>query len=67
MPERIRIRNTVARSAFMRKGGAHVQSKSGVRQRTKLAVDDAVDEWWQSQLDHDEWTDAEESPVTSAQ
>lgn len=44
MPER---RNPVVRSgAILRKGGVHTDSVSGQRQRQKLRVDDAIDEWY---------------------
>lgn len=49
MPER---RNPVVRSAaILRKGGAHVKSVSGQRQRTRLAVEDALDEWQMQQAE----------------
>ena len=45
MPER---RNPVVRSAaILRKGGAHTKSVSGQRQRQRLRLDDAIDEWYE--------------------
>ncbi len=39
------IRNTVARSPLLRKGGAHQRVRSGERQRDKLQTSDALQEW----------------------
>ncbi len=41
-----RPRDWVARSPLMRKGGAHVKSKTGKRMRARLDLDDALCEWW---------------------
>ncbi len=38
-------RNPVACSPLLRKGGAHVKSKSGQRIRARLSTHSAVDEW----------------------
>lgn len=43
---RRRIRNPVARSPLLRKGGPHQTSRSGERQQQRHAVQDAWDEWW---------------------
>ncbi len=40
-----RPRDWVARSPLMRKGGAHVKSKTGKRMRARLDLDDALCEW----------------------
>ncbi len=46
MPTRnINIRNHVARSPLLRKGGAHTQSKTGQRVRDRLSTDAAIDDW----------------------
>ena len=39
------VRNPVARSPLLRKGGAHVPSKSGLHSQGKLATLNAIDEW----------------------
>ena len=44
-------RNPVARSPLLRKGGAHVKSKTGQRLRSRLNTQDAIDEWWDEQQD----------------
>jgi hypothetical protein len=38
-------RNPVARSPLLRKGGAHVKSKTGQRVRARLSTHDAIFEW----------------------
>lgn len=43
------IRNTVARSPLLRKGGVHQKARSAERQRQRLQVEDAVDEWLEEQ------------------
>lgn len=46
MPRRtIAVRNPVARSPLLRKGGAHAESKTGQRVQARLATNSAVDEW----------------------
>ena len=46
MPRRtIPVRNPVAQSPLLRKGGPHVQSKTGQRVRARLSTHSAVDEW----------------------
>ncbi len=46
MPRRNRpIRNPVAQSPLLRKGGAHVKSKTGQRVRARLSTHLAIDEW----------------------
>lgn len=46
MPRRnIPVRNPVAQSPLLRKGGAHVKSKTGQRVRFRLSTNDAVDDW----------------------
>jgi len=46
MPRRsIPIRNTVARSPLLRKGGLHVESKTGQRVRARLSMNSAINEW----------------------
>lgn len=42
---RHKVRNPVACSPLLRKGGAHVQSKSGQRQRDKSKVKQEINEW----------------------
>jgi len=42
-----RPRDWVARSPLMRKGGVHVESKTGKRMRTRLDLDDALCEWYE--------------------
>ncbi len=41
----IPIRNPVARSPLLRKGGAHIKSKSGQRVRARLTTNEAYNEW----------------------
>jgi len=43
-----RPRNPVARSPLLRKGGAHVKSKTGQRVRSRLSMEDAIDEWYET-------------------
>ena len=46
MPRRNRpIRNPVAQSPLLRKGGPHVKSKTGQRVQARLSTNSAVDEW----------------------
>lgn len=46
MPRRnIPVRNPVARSPLLRKGGAHVKSKTGQRVRSRLSTNEVVDDW----------------------
>ena len=46
MPRRnIPVRNPVARSPLLRKGGPHVKSKTGQRVRSRLSTYSAIDEW----------------------
>lgn len=40
-----KVRNPIARSPFLRKGGAHVKSKSSQRFQIKRDVKKAMDEW----------------------
>lgn len=65
MPKRnTAIRNYVARSPLMRKGGAHVQSKTGRRLQGRLSTQQAVDEWWQDEEeDQQEENGEQELPV----
>ena len=41
----LKRRNPIARSPLLRKGGAHVKSKTGQRVRARLTTQDAIDEW----------------------
>ncbi len=46
MPGRNRaIRNPVAQSPLLRKGGAHTESKTGQRVRDRMKVSSAIEEW----------------------
>lgn len=45
MPTRLKIRNWAAHSPLLKKGGAHVKSKSAQRASAKKAVKKAVKEW----------------------
>lgn len=46
MPRQYRaIRNPVAQSPLLRKGGVHTQSKTGQRVRSRINVASAIDEW----------------------
>lgn len=46
MPRRnIPVRDPVARSPLLRKGGVHAQSKTGQRVRARLSTHSAIDEW----------------------
>ncbi len=46
MPGRNRtIRNPVAQSPLLRKGGVHTESKTGQRVRDRMKVSSAIDEW----------------------
>lgn len=48
MPRRVRaIRNPVAQSPLLHKGGVHTQSKSGQRVRNRINVSSAIDEWFE--------------------
>lgn len=40
------IRNPVARSPILRKGGPHTKSKTGQRVKARLSTTDALDEWF---------------------
>ncbi len=57
-----RPRDWVARSPLMRKGGAHVKSKTGQRVRARLDLDNALCEWYEedeSDINKKEKTDGE--------
>ena len=41
----LKLRNSIARSPLLRKGGAHVKSKSSQRFANKKEVRKAMDEW----------------------
>ncbi|VAW88707.1 hypothetical protein MNBD_GAMMA16-105 [hydrothermal vent metagenome] len=43
-----KTRNPVARSPLLRKGGVHVKSKTGRRVKSRLSVEDAIDEWYET-------------------
>jgi len=43
---RHKIRNPVARSPLLKKGGAHVQSKSGQRKRSKNALTKELNDYF---------------------
>lgn len=46
MPRRNRpIRNPVAQSPLLRKGGPHVKSKTGQRVQARLSTNSPIDEW----------------------
>jgi hypothetical protein len=46
MPKRNRaIRNPVARSPLLKKGGVHSQSKTGQRVSKRLQTQSAIDDW----------------------
>ncbi len=45
MPKRNRMRNPVAASPLLRKGGVHIQSRTGQRVRYRLQTQSAIDEW----------------------
>lgn len=46
MPKRNRvIRNPVAQSPLLRKGGAHTQSRTGQRVRSRVSVSSAIEDW----------------------
>ncbi len=45
MPGRNRTRNPVAASPLLRKGGVHIQSRTGQRVRNRLQTQSAIDEW----------------------
>jgi hypothetical protein len=45
MPRKTQIRNHVARAPILRKGGAHIKSKTNQRFRTKKDIIKAVNEW----------------------
>ncbi|MCH9639662.1 MAG: hypothetical protein K0U40_09225 [Betaproteobacteria bacterium] len=47
----IPIRNPVARSPLLRKGGAHIKSKSGQRVRARLTTYETYDEWVGEELE----------------
>ena len=49
MPRRnITIRNHVARSPLLHKGGPHMQSKTGERVQARILTNVFVDEWMES-------------------
>lgn len=57
-----KTRNLAATAAIMRKGGAHQESRSGLRQSARQELEDALEEFW-----HDRETEEEnESPVAKA-
>ena len=42
------IRNHVARSPLLRKGGIHTQSKTSGRNQSKIITDSGIDEWYEA-------------------
>ena len=42
---RLKVRNIIAHAAILRKGGAHVKTKSSQRTLVKKEVKKAVDDW----------------------
>ena len=49
MPRRnVTIRNSVARSPLLRKGSAHMESKTGQRVQARISTNVFVDEWMES-------------------
>ncbi len=50
----VTIRNPVARSPLLRKGGPHIKSKTGQRVRTRLSTNSAIDEWFDEFEDDNE-------------
>lgn len=51
MPKRNRpIRNHVAQSPLLRKGGVHIKSKTGTRVQARRLTDSAIEEW-QDEID----------------
>lgn len=51
LPRR-RLRNPVARSPLLRKGGIHERSKSGLRAEAKQQLQDEL-EFWQEELEEE--------------
>lgn len=52
MPRQTRtiiIRNPVARSPLLRKGGPHQKSKTGNRVKARISINSIVDEWIEEQ------------------
>ncbi len=44
-PTRTRLRNPVATSPLLRKGGVHQRSKSGIRAKAKRETENALADW----------------------
>ena len=63
MPKRpSRLRNPVARSPLLRKGGAHIQSKTGQRVKQRLSTYNIVKTWEEeNELDKIEEENGEQS------
>lgn len=58
MPEhRRRIRNPVARSPLLRKGGPHQQNRSGVRHHLRQALEAELDRWREEAEESDQQSD----------
>ena len=54
MPEnRRRVRNLVARSPLLRKGGPHQKSRSGERHDQRRVLEEALNAWWEERDDID--------------
>ncbi|CAA6807625.1 MAG: Unknown protein [uncultured Thiotrichaceae bacterium] len=62
MPER--IRNHVARSALLRKGGVHERSRSAKRQSVKRELEDAVSDYLNLHDDEYQNEETEKEEVT---
>lgn len=43
-----RVGNLAARSPLMRKGGAHVKSKTGIRHQQRKKTKQGVDDWYKN-------------------
>ena len=44
-----KVRNWVARSPLLKKGGVHERAQSGSRALARRALDDAIDDWYEEQ------------------
>lgn len=49
------VRNPVARSPLLRKGGPHERSTGGKRRRARLLIHDAIEEWLETEEAQERW------------
>ncbi|MBL1274758.1 MAG: hypothetical protein COB30_001595 [Ectothiorhodospiraceae bacterium] len=62
-----RQRDWVARSPLMRKGGAHVKSKTAQRTRSRLKLEDELHEWYEADVPNENSDEMKKEKTTGSQ